>query len=155
MRFFLIDKIVSWHPGQSAEAIKNIALSEDFFRDHFPRRPVMPGMLIIEGMAQLSGVLLEETLKRETGLSVKAVVSIIERTKFRDMVKPGDQLLYRATVQSVNEMGGKARCQAFRGDRKITETALTFGFKKTDDDKLDVIRGELLSLWLRDCEDQK
>ncbi len=155
MRFFLIDKITSWRPGESAEAVKNVALSEDFFEDHFPRRPVMPGMLIIEGMAQLSGVLLEETLKQQEGLSVKAVVSIIERTKFRDMVKPGDQLVYKAEVQSVNEMGGKARCKAFRGDKKITETALTFGFKKTDDDKLDTIRGGLLELWLRNCEDTK
>jgi len=153
MRFFLIDRITDWQPPTHAEAIKNIALSEDFFADHFPRRPVMPGMLIIEGMAQLAGILLEESLKRTQGPSVKAVVSIIERVKFRDMVKPGDQLVYRAEVQSVNEMGGKARCRAVRGTRTITETALTFGFKRTDDARLDEIRGALLELWLRDGGD--
>ena len=59
MRFFLIDKIDEWNLGATAKATKNVALSEDFFDDHFPRRPVMPGVLIIEGMAQLSGLLLE------------------------------------------------------------------------------------------------
>jgi 3-hydroxyacyl-[acyl-carrier-protein] dehydratase len=65
MRFFLIDRITKWQVGITAEAIKNVALSEDFFDDHFPRRPVMPGVLIIEGMAQLSGLLLEATLKEK------------------------------------------------------------------------------------------
>ncbi|HDY65929.1 MAG TPA: hypothetical protein ENH84_06840 [Phycisphaerae bacterium] len=57
MRFFLIDKITRWDVGTGAEAMKNVALSEDFFDDHFPRRPVMPGVLIIEGMAQIRAML--------------------------------------------------------------------------------------------------
>ena len=67
MRFFLIDRITRWEPGRAAEAVKNVALSEDFFDDHFPRRPVMPGALILEGMAQLSGLLLEAGLRAESG----------------------------------------------------------------------------------------
>ena len=67
MRFFLIDKITDWRVGTNAKAIKNVALSEDFFDDHFPRRPVMPGVLIIEGIAQLSGLLLEASLKEKHG----------------------------------------------------------------------------------------
>ena len=63
MRFFLIDKISRWEVGALAEGTKNVALSEDFFDDHFPRRPVMPGVLVIEGMAQLSGLLLEASLQ--------------------------------------------------------------------------------------------
>jgi len=54
MRFFLIDRITRWEVGRAAEALKNVALSEDFFDDHFPRRPILPGVLMIEGMAQLS-----------------------------------------------------------------------------------------------------
>ena len=64
MRFFLIDRIDKWEVGVSAQATKNVTLSEDFFDDHFPRRPVMPGVLMIEGMAQLSGLLLEASLGR-------------------------------------------------------------------------------------------
>src|SRR5512136_2667334 len=106
MRFFLLDKITRWEVGAAAEGLKSIALSEDFFDDHFPRRPVMPGVLILEGMAQLSGLLLEATLKQKYAKSAKAILTVLERTKFRSLAKPGDTLCYRAEVLSVNEAGG-------------------------------------------------
>jgi len=65
MRFLLVDSILEWEPGVGATGVKNVSLSEDFFDDHFPLKPIMPGVLIIEGMAQLSGLLLEETMKRQ------------------------------------------------------------------------------------------
>jgi 3-hydroxyacyl-[acyl-carrier-protein] dehydratase len=65
MRFFLLDKITRWEVGVAAEGLKNVALSEDFFDDHFSRRPVMPGVLIIEGLAQLSGLLIEASLQEK------------------------------------------------------------------------------------------
>jgi 3-hydroxyacyl-[acyl-carrier-protein] dehydratase len=83
MRFFLIDRIVRWEPGVVAEATKNVALSEDFFDDHFPRRPVMPGVLVLEGMAQLSGLLLEAGLQQKYARNAKAILTVLERTKFR------------------------------------------------------------------------
>src|SRR5512136_736810 len=98
MRFFLIDRITRWEVGTSAEAVKNVALSEDFFDDHFPRRPVMPGVLILEGMAQLSGLLLEASLQQQYSKNAKAVLTVLERTKFRALVKPGDTLQYRTEV---------------------------------------------------------
>ncbi|MHC4122322.1 MAG: 3-hydroxyacyl-ACP dehydratase FabZ family protein, partial [Planctomycetota bacterium] len=100
MRFFLIDKIKEWHVGNTAKAVKNVALSEDFFDDHFPRRPVMPGVLIIEGMAQLSGLLLEASLKEKYEKDAKAILTVLERTKFRDIVKPGDTLIYTTEIMS-------------------------------------------------------
>ena len=66
MRFLLLDRITSWEPGVRASGVKNIALSEDFFDDHFPLKPIMPGVLILEGMAQLSGILIEEGVRKET-----------------------------------------------------------------------------------------
>lgn len=57
MRFLLIDRITEWEPGKRASAVKNVSLSEDFFDDHFPLKPIMPAVLMIEGMAQLSGSL--------------------------------------------------------------------------------------------------
>ncbi len=107
MRFFLIDKIDEWDVGATAKATKNVTLSEDFFDDHFPRRPVMPGVLIIEGMAQLSGLLLEASLKEKYNQDAKAVLTVLERTKFRELVRPGDTLTYCTTVVSVNKTGGK------------------------------------------------
>jgi 3-hydroxyacyl-[acyl-carrier-protein] dehydratase len=149
MRFFMIDRINSWIVGKSAEAIKNITLSEDFFNDHFPRRPVMPGVLIIEGMAQLAGLLLEVTLKRQHGKDAKAVLTVLERTKFRDMARPGDTLTYRTEIISVNESGGKAAVKAFLGEKLIASTEMVFGFKRVDDPKLDQVRNSLLQMWLK------
>ena len=149
MRFFLIDRITRWDVGRAAEGLKNIALSEDFFDDHFPRRPVMPGVLILEGMAQLSGLLLEASLSQKYAKNAKAVLTVLERTKFRALVKPGDTLHYRAEVTSLNEAGGKVRATARRGETVVTSTEMVFAFKYVDDPLLDEKRGQLLGLWMK------
>lgn len=148
MRFFLIDRITRWEIGASAEASKNIALSEDFFDDHFPRRPVMPGVLILEGMAQLSGLLLEASLTQKHGKSAKAVLTVLERTKFRSLVKPGDTLTYCSELVSVNEAGGKVKARATRGGSLVTSTEMVFAFKYVDDPRLDEKRDRLMELWM-------
>jgi 3-hydroxyacyl-[acyl-carrier-protein] dehydratase len=152
MRFFLIDRITQWEVGRSAEATKNVAMSEDFFDDHFPRRPVMPGVLILEGMAQLSGLLLEASLMQKYGKSAKAVVTVLERTKFRTLVKPGDTLTYRAEMLSVNEAGGKAKASAQRAGSLVTSTEMLFAFKYVDDPQLDEKRQRLMEIWMPACE---
>jgi 3-hydroxyacyl-[acyl-carrier-protein] dehydratase len=149
MRFFLIDRISRWEVGSQAEGIKNVALSEDFFDDHFPRRPVMPGVLLLEGMAQLSGLLLEASLKKQYDRSAKAVLTVLERTKFRAMVKPGDSLLYRAELMSLNEAGGKTKASATRAGKLIASTEMVFGFKYIEDPLLDEKRQRLMDLWLQ------
>ncbi|MBF0407955.1 MAG: beta-hydroxyacyl-ACP dehydratase [Candidatus Riflebacteria bacterium] len=148
MRFFLIDRITKWVVCEEARAVKNISLSEDFFNDHFPRRPVMPGVLILEGMAQLAGLLVEASLKEKFGINAKAVVSIIERVKFRDMVKPGDTLNYTATLLSLNEVAGKAKVEAHRDGRLLTNSEMIFSFKNIDDPKLDEWRSKLMNIWM-------
>jgi 3-hydroxyacyl-[acyl-carrier-protein] dehydratase len=150
MRFYLIDRITRWDPGREAEALKNVALSEDFFDDHFPRRPVMPGVLILEGMAQLSGLLVEAGFRQEYGRDAKAVLTVLERTKFRDLVRPGDTLTYRARVLSVNEAGGKAAVTALRDGRRVAETRMVFAFKDVDDPALESRRQALMDLWMRE-----
>jgi len=148
MRFFLIDRITRWEVGRAAEATKNVALSEDFFDDHFPRRPVMPGVLIIEGMAQLSGLLLEASLKEKSGKDAKAVLTVLERTKFRRLVRPGDTLSYRAEVMSVTEAGGRASVEALLDGTPVVTTSMVFAFKYIDDPLLDQKRRELLKIWM-------
>ncbi|HKW27778.1 MAG TPA: 3-hydroxyacyl-ACP dehydratase FabZ family protein [Verrucomicrobiae bacterium] len=148
MRFFLLDKITRWETGATAEGLKNIALSEDFFDDHFPRRPVMPGVLILEGMAQLSGLLLEESLHQQYGKNAKAILTVLERTKFRTLVKPGDTLLYRAEVKSVNEAGGKVKATAALGKTVVTSTGMVFAFKQVKDPLLDEKRRRLKEMWM-------
>ena len=82
MRFLMLDRITKWEPGRRGEAIKNITLSEDFFADHFPLRPIMPGVLIVEGMAQLGGLVLEEGARIQQKREIKVLMSIIEKAKF-------------------------------------------------------------------------
>jgi len=147
MRFFLIDRITLWEPGQHAEGVKNVALSEDFFDDHFPRRPVMPGVLILEGMAQLGGLLLEASLQQQYDKSAKAVLTVLERTKFRSMIKPGDSLHYRTEVMSINEAGGKILATARRNDKPVTSTEMVFAFNYLDDPLLDAKRKQLMEVW--------
>lgn len=149
MRFFLIDSITRWEVGVAAEAIKNVALSEDFFDDHFPRRPVMPGVLMIEGMAQLAGLLLEASLKVKQQRDAKALLTVVERTKFRDMVRPGDTLRYRAEVVAVNADGGKATARAFCGDRTVATSGMVFAFQYIDDPQLESRRAALLKMWMQ------
>ena len=148
MRFFLIDKINEWNVGKTAKAVKNIALSEDFFDDHFPRRPVMPGVLIVEGMAQLSGLLLEASLKEQYGEDAKAILTVLERTKFRDLVKPGDTLIYTTEITSVNKNGGKVSASAYLNDKTVVTTGMVFAFKYVNDPMLESKRQALMKIWM-------
>jgi 3-hydroxymyristoyl/3-hydroxydecanoyl-(acyl carrier protein) dehydratase len=149
VRFLLIDRITSWEPGSRGTAVKNVALSEDFFDDHFPSKPIMPGVLLIEGMAQLSGLLLEEGVRKDTGKNIKALMSIVERAKFRRPTYPGDTLEYEAQCVSVNEIGGRAKVQARIRGELVAECTLTFSFHEIHNEKLEARRAEVLALWMR------
>lgn len=127
-------------------------MSEDFFDDHFPRRPVMPGVLIVEGIAQVSGLLLEASLAERYGKDAKAVMTVLERTKFRELVRPGDTLTYRTEIVSVNENGGKVRAEALRDGRVVATTGMVFAFKYVEDPLLEARRRELLSVWMGEAE---
>jgi 3-hydroxyacyl-[acyl-carrier-protein] dehydratase len=150
VRFILIDKITHWEPGCAGEAIKNVSLSEDFFDDHFPLKPIMPGVLMLEGLAEISGLILEETIRRQQGQNVKALLSLVERAKFRDFVTPGDQLTYRGEIESINEQGGLVRGTIRVGERRVGEARLLFTFHEIHNSKLDARREELLRFWLED-----
>jgi len=151
VRFLLLDRITSWEPGRRGSAIKNVALSEDFFDDHFPTRPIMPGVLLLEGMAQLAGLLIEEGVRAQSGRNVKALMSIVEKAKFRRPARPGDSLEYRAEVTSVNEMGGRAEVAALAaGGERIAECSLVFSFHEIHNPRLEARRAEILALWMRD-----
>ncbi len=141
MRFIMIDKLTSLQKNKSATAIKNIALSEDFFEDHFPLRPIMPGVLLIEGMAQLAGLLLSDTAKNKFSLEARAIMTIVNQMKFRKTVFPGEQIEYRAEISQINEFGGIVNVKTYRKngpingrlledgvDELIAEGSITFAF---------------------------
>ena len=107
--FLLIDSVTEFEPGNRIVGIKNVTFNEQFFTGHFPGRPIMPGVLIIEAMAQTGGILL---LKDDDSVENKLVVFMsIDNVKFRKSVVPGDQLVMELTMlkarRNTFKMGGK------------------------------------------------
>ena len=92
----MIDKVVDVHLGRSATGVKNVSINDNFFPGHFPGHPIMPGVLIIESMAQTAAVLVVETLGMQSAGKVVYFMTI-ENAKFRRPVVPGDQLRIHVT----------------------------------------------------------
>jgi len=93
--FLLVDRVLSVEPGKSIVALKNVTCNEQFFQGHFPEWKIMPGVLIIEAVAQAGGLLLFNTVPDPDRKFV--VLSKLERVKFKKMVTPGDQLRMEVT----------------------------------------------------------
>lgn len=151
MRFLLVDAIHEWDLGKRAKGVKNVSLSEDFFDDHFPLKPIMPGVLIIEGMAQLSGLLLEESMQLQ-GVKIKALMSMVDKAKFRQPVYPGSQLEYVCEILQMNEFGGKVTATASVEGEACVECGLLFSFHSFGTPTQDAVRERILKTWLADAK---
>lgn len=148
MRYLLIDRITELSPPERAAGVKCVSLADDVFVDHFPGHPIMPGALIVEGLAQLGGVLLEATAKQR-GLSERhALLTIIERAKFRRPVRPGDRMELTAFVLGCRDEGGQVRAQAHVDGQLVAEAELTFAFAPVTSPVLIARRAEYLRIWL-------
>jgi len=93
--FLLVDKVVACEPGVSLLGVKNVTYNEPFFQGHFPQKPVMPGVLILEAMAQTTGLLAAETAREELKGMIYYLTGI-DKAKFKRPVVPGDQLMLEA-----------------------------------------------------------
>ena len=113
--FILIDQIIEVKPGESLFAIKNVTINEPFFQGHFPGFPIMPGVLIIEALAQVACILALKVLKKEGHGSV--FFTGIDGAKFRRPVRPGDQL--RLELTKIKERGTLFR---FQGSAYVADT---------------------------------
>ena len=94
--FLLVDRVTELHPGRSIVALKNVSSNEYFFQGHFPGKMIMPGVLIVEAIAQAGGILLYNSIPNPQRIFV--VLSKIDNTKFRRPVVPGDQLKIEAEI---------------------------------------------------------
>ena len=101
MRWFWIDRFSEFVSGSHATAGKSVSLSEDHLHDHFPGYPVMPQSLIVEGIAQTSGLLVSEYF----GFSELVVLAKVTRSEFHRVARPGDTLTYRVKIDSINSGG--------------------------------------------------
>jgi 3-hydroxyacyl-[acyl-carrier-protein] dehydratase len=97
--FLLIDRVLECHPGHSIRALKNVTYNEPYFPGHFPGRPVMPGVIIIEAMAQAAGILCFVTANVIPDAKTRFFFVGIDKARFRRPVVPGDQLVLTAELQ--------------------------------------------------------
>jgi 3-hydroxyacyl-[acyl-carrier-protein] dehydratase len=113
--FLMLDRMLEMVPGDRAIGLKNVSINEPFFQGHFPGAPIMPGVLLIEAMAQTAAVLVVETLGDEM-LGKLVYFMSIENARFRHPVRPGDQLLVR-----VEKLHARKTVWKFRGACSVNE----------------------------------
>ncbi len=97
--FLLVDRVIECVPGKRIEAIKNVTVNEPFFSGHFPGRPVMPGVMILEALAQAAGILAFKTAGVVPDQHSRFYFVGIDRARFRRPVEPGDQLVLKAMLE--------------------------------------------------------
>jgi len=124
MRWFWIDRFTEFVRGQRAVAVKNIAMCEEEIDGYCPGFPVMPGSLMIEGMAQTAGILIGEM----DGFNQRVVLAKIGKAVFNRAVIPGETLRYEAQVADVKRDGAFATVMAYVGDEQVAEVELMFAF---------------------------
>ena len=122
----LVDRITDVVRGESCTGIKNVSANEPFFQGHFPGHPIMPGVLIIEAMAQTAGTLVVDSLDgmAEEGIPLVYFMAI-ENAKFRAPVGPGDQLLLKVKKERSRGLVWKFRGEAYVGDKLCAEAVYT------------------------------
>lgn len=121
--FLLVDRVVHIDGDRRAVGIKNVTFNELFFQGHYPGQPIMPGVLIVEAMAQLSGILLSQKLEHTGKL---AVLLSMDGVKMRKPVVPGDQLVLVAETIRVKSRTGHVKCEALVGDKLACEAEIKF-----------------------------
>lgn len=122
--FLMVDRLIELDPGESAVGLKNITLNEPQFQGHFPRAPVMPGVLIIESMAQTSALLVVETLGQETEGKLVYFMSI-DGARFRKPVEPGDTMMIHVRKKRRRGSVWKLACEARVDGVLVAQATLT------------------------------
>lgn len=121
--FLLIDRVIDLTRKERIVAIKNVTVNEPFFQGHFPNMPIMPGVLIVEAMAQAGGALLLTEVHDRDGKLM--VFTGIERARFRRPVVPGDQLRIEVEVKAWRMTAVRMAGKAFVGDKRVAEATVT------------------------------
>ena len=119
----LVDRVLEMDGDERAVGVKNVTFNDIFFQGHYPGTPIMPGVLIVEALAQLGGLLLSRKLEHTGKL---AVLLSMDKVKMRHPVVPGDQLILEAVTVRVKSRTGHVRCKAFVGDKMACEADIKF-----------------------------
>jgi len=120
--FVMIDRIIDFIPGEKCTAIKNVSVNEPYFQGHFPGRPIMPGVLILESMAQAGAFLVLHDL--EDPLKKGMLFSAVEKSKFRVQIVPGDQIVLEMKLLKFRLGTAKIRGEAYVNNKLVAEATL-------------------------------
>ncbi|MBG9691250.1 hydroxymyristoyl-ACP dehydratase [Lysinibacillus sphaericus] len=123
--FLLVDRIVELEEGKRAIGLKNVTINEEFFNGHFPQYPVMPGVLIVEALAQVSAVIM---LTKEGNEGRLGLLAGIDECRFKKQVKPGDQLRLEVEITRIKGSIGKGKGLATVDGEMVCEMELVFAF---------------------------
>lgn len=125
--FIMIDRILELIPGEKVVALKNVTINEPFFQGHFPGSPIMPGVLMIEAMAQAGAVLAAESLPEEEQGSLIYFMGM-NKVKFRKPVVPGDQIIFEIKFLKQRAKVFKMSGRAFVDEKLVAEAELLASF---------------------------
>ncbi|PIJ99043.1 3-hydroxyacyl-ACP dehydratase FabZ [Lysinibacillus sp. fkY74-1] len=123
--FLLVDRIVELEEGKRAVGLKNVTINEEFFNGHFPQYPVMPGVLIVEALAQVSAVIM---LTKDGNEGRLGLLAGIDECRFKKQVKPGDQLRLEVEITRIKGSIGKGKGLATVDGEMVCEMELVFAF---------------------------
>jgi 3-hydroxyacyl-[acyl-carrier-protein] dehydratase len=150
MRYHMIDRITEFVPGQKVSGLKAVSYESEVLHDHFPEYPVMPGTLLVESMAQLSGFLIEMSCNTQARVR-RALLVKIDEAKFHSMAEPGDCLLLEARMGDRMDDAAKTTVLAAIGTRKVATATLTFALKEIPIPAIHEQRRLIYKVWTRNC----
>lgn len=130
--FLLIDRVLECVPGETLTAIKNVSVNEPYFTGHFPQTPIMPGVLIIEALAQATGLLGFRTMSEEPSDDLLYMLVGVDDVRFKRQVVPGDQLMLKAKVVRQSRVIWKFSCEASVDGQIVTTANLLCAAKEKE-----------------------
>jgi 3-hydroxyacyl-[acyl-carrier-protein] dehydratase len=150
MRYYMIDRVLEFVPGERAVGIKAVTFESEVLHDHFPGYPILPGTMLVEGMAQLSGFLIEMTINRRESVR-RAILVKIEEAKFHNMAEPGDCITIEARMGEQLDDAVRTSVRAAVGEKKIATATLMFALREIPFPAIHEQRRNVYQIWTRQC----
>ena len=127
--FLLVDRVVEYTLGKKLKAIKNVTINEPFFQGHFPERPVFPGVLILEALAQASALLASQSVEEEINESIIFLFAGIDKARFKKPVEPGDQLVLEVEQTNYKRLIWKYSTRATVDGKLVASAEVMFTYR--------------------------